>query len=59
MIVEVVTPSLIVTPLIATVGGSGADGAPIVSTGPPPRIRVVLAPAPRSSMLASIVTPPW
>ena len=56
--VEVVTPPLIVTPLIATVGGSGANGAPMVSTGPPPWMLVRCAPAPRSSTLTSIFTPP-
>ena len=52
------TPPVIVTPEIETVGSVNAPKAPIVSTDPPPRITVELAPAPTSLTLTSIVTPP-
>src|SRR5262245_41795002 len=53
-----VTPSVIVTPSIETVGSDEAPNSPIVTTGPPPLMTVLLAPAPTSLTLASTVTPP-
>src|SRR5262245_48009941 len=55
---ERVTPPVIVTPSIETVGSSEAPNSPIVSTGPPPLMIVWPAPAPTSLTLTSIVTPP-
>src|SRR5215831_7291920 len=55
---ERVTPPVIVMPSMDTVGSLNAPNVPIVSTGPPPRMVVNPAPAPTTSTLASIVTPP-
>src|SRR5439155_9245969 len=55
---EELTPPVIVTPLIAIVGSVGANSFPSVSTGAPPLMVVAPAPAPRTSTLTSIVTPP-
>ena len=54
----VTSPPVMVTPLMDTVGGSGARACPIVITGPPPSMIVACAPAPTSWTLASIVIPP-
>jgi hypothetical protein len=53
-----VTPPVMVTPSIETVGSSEAPNSPTVSTGPPPLMIVRPAPAPTSLMLTSIVAPP-
>src|SRR5439155_26772412 len=53
-----VTPPVIVTPSIVTVGSFAAPKVPIVSTGPPPLIVVRPDPAPTSLTLLSIVNPP-
>src|SRR5262245_17655143 len=55
---ERVTPPVIVTPSIETVGSSEAPNSPIVSTGPPPLMIVRPAPAPTSLMLTASVPPP-
>src|SRR6266851_8111526 len=55
---EVVTPPVIVTPLIATVGSVGASARPMVSTGPPPWMTVLFAPAPIRSTPTLIAMPP-
>ncbi len=55
---ELLTPPVIVTPLIVTVGSVPAPSSPIVNTGPPPLITVEPAPEPSSLTLASIVIPP-
>ena len=52
------SPPVIVTALIDTVGGSGANASPIVITGPPPTIRVAAADTPTRLTLLSIVIPP-
>src|SRR6184192_4296911 len=54
----VVTPPVIVTPLMLTVGSVGARKAPMVTTGPPPRIVVEFGPAPVIWRLRSITIPP-
>jgi hypothetical protein len=53
-----VTPPVMVTLLIDTVGSLDAPKVPMVSTGPPPRIMVAADPAPRSWTLVVMVTPP-
>src|SRR5262249_62149743 len=55
---ERVTPPVIVTPLIETVGSLEAPKVPIVITGPPPLMTVLPAPAPASLTLTLIVKPP-
>src|SRR5262245_40377398 len=53
-----VMPSVIVTPSMETVGSDEAPYSPIVTTGPPPLMTVLLAPAPTSLTLTSTVNPP-
>src|SRR6188472_1230720 len=55
---EVVTPPLIVTPVITTVGWFAARKSPTLTTGPPPRIVVASAPAPTSLTLLVIASGP-
>src|SRR6266849_4676362 len=55
---ERVTPPVIVTPPIETVGSLAAKIWPIVITGPPPLMIVRPGPAPTSLTLLSIVKPP-
>src|SRR5262245_10141926 len=55
---ERVTPPVIVTPLIVTVGSLAAKIWPIVITGPPPLMIVEPGPAPVSVRLLSMVNPP-
>src|SRR5207248_2294161 len=55
---DVLTPPVIVTPLIVTVGSLGASASPIVTTGPPPLMIVVSTPAPINFRFLSIVIPP-
>src|SRR5712691_9536750 len=55
---ERVTPPVIVTPSIETVGSLEAPKVPIVRTGPPPLMIVWAEPAPASLTLLSIVKPP-
>ena len=52
------TPPVIVTPSIETFRASGAVARKIVTTGPPPLMTVLSAPAPWTWMLLSIVMPP-
>ncbi len=52
------TPPVIVTPLIETVGSVEPLVTPIVITGPPPRMIVAAAPEPTSRTLLAIVIPP-
>src|SRR5262245_56653901 len=53
-----VSPPVIVTPSIETVGSLAAKISPIVITGPPPLMVVRPGPAPASLTLTSIVKPP-
>jgi hypothetical protein len=53
-----VTPPVIVTPLIETVGSLDAPKLPTVITEPPPLMIVAPAPAPTNLTLLSIVKPP-
>src|SRR5438445_13112491 len=55
---ECVTPPVMVTPLIETVGSPAALKVPIVITGPLPVIVVAPAPAPLRLRFLSIVKPP-
>src|SRR5262249_18736514 len=57
---ELLTPSLIVTPLMDTVAGvvGHGNGAPTSTTGEPPEIVVCFAPAPTMLTLTLIWMPP-
>ena len=55
---DVLTPPVIVTSLIETVGSVAANSTPIVSTGPPPLIVVRADPAPTICTLFVTATPP-
>jgi hypothetical protein len=55
---EWVTPPVIMTPVIETVGSPAAPTVPIVTTGLPPLMIVASEPAPTRRRLLSIVMPP-
>jgi hypothetical protein len=54
----VVSPPVIVTPPIDTVGAARPERSPIITTGPPPRMIVDDAPAPNNWTLFAISMPP-